>query len=150
MCSVYFYCEFLSSTAVWPSCSLLTDWIKKTYVGIDFPHSDIRKVITDGVESCQRTCTEDPSCQYFSIVSKYSIQHNSMCINHVILRTLSSDVTVAPFSNFKGGVFSVFSIQSITVHHWWCWCWFCVPGAIAFSSVSSPCLLHLQSKKRLI
>ncbi|KAM8766839.1 plasma kallikrein-like [Acanthopagrus schlegelii] len=51
-------------------CQPNNNWIKKTYVGIDFPHSDIRKVTTDGVESCQRTCTEDPSCQYFSIVSK--------------------------------------------------------------------------------
>uniref|UniRef100_A0A671U0R1 Apple domain-containing protein n=1 Tax=Sparus aurata TaxID=8175 RepID=A0A671U0R1_SPAAU len=47
----------------------------KTYVGIDFPHSDIRHFKTDGVEWCRRTCTEDPSCQYFSIVAKYNMRH---------------------------------------------------------------------------
>uniref|UniRef100_A0A671U051 Apple domain-containing protein n=1 Tax=Sparus aurata TaxID=8175 RepID=A0A671U051_SPAAU len=44
----------------------------KTYVGIDFPHSDIRHFKTDGVESCRRSCTEDPSCQYFSIVANHN------------------------------------------------------------------------------
>ncbi|XP_073319556.1 coagulation factor XI-like [Pagrus major] len=51
-------------------CQPNNNWIKKTYVGIDFPYSDIRNFMTDGVESCQRTCTEDPSCQFFSIVAK--------------------------------------------------------------------------------
>uniref|UniRef100_A0A671U255 Apple domain-containing protein n=1 Tax=Sparus aurata TaxID=8175 RepID=A0A671U255_SPAAU len=51
-------------------CQPNNNWIKKTYVGIDFPHSDIRNFKSDGVESCRRTCTEDPNCQYFSIVAR--------------------------------------------------------------------------------
>uniref|UniRef100_A0A671U220 Apple domain-containing protein n=1 Tax=Sparus aurata TaxID=8175 RepID=A0A671U220_SPAAU len=61
-------------------CQPNNNWIKKTYVGIDFPHSDIRHFKTDGVESCRRSCTEDPSCQYFSIVAKvvcFCILHKS-------------------------------------------------------------------------
>ncbi|XP_035537254.1 coagulation factor XI-like isoform X2 [Morone saxatilis] len=51
-------------------CQLDNNWIKKAYVGIDFPHSDIRNFLTSDVEACQRTCTEDPNCQYYSYITE--------------------------------------------------------------------------------
>nr|XP_046233064.1 coagulation factor XI-like [Scatophagus argus] len=50
-------------------CQPHNDWIKKTYVGLDFPSSDIRYFPTNDVEGCQRACTEDNNCQFYSYIT---------------------------------------------------------------------------------
>ncbi|KAM3597027.1 uncharacterized protein V6R79_024951 [Siganus canaliculatus] len=51
-------------------CQLDDNWMKQKYSGIDFPHSDIRNFLTNGVDDCQRACDEDPNCQYFSFITE--------------------------------------------------------------------------------
>ncbi|KAG8005096.1 Coagulation factor XI, partial [Nibea albiflora] len=76
--------------------SLLTEWLKKTYKGIDFPHNDIRNFAEDNFETCQRTCTEDPNCQYFSYVAntppaRYSMPYDPEGFyNNTLLQTHTS------------------------------------------------------------
>ncbi|XP_076611146.1 coagulation factor XI-like [Chaetodon auriga] len=50
-------------------CQLDNNWIQKTHVGIDFPYSDIRYFPTSSVEACQRNCTDDPNCQFYSYIT---------------------------------------------------------------------------------
>ncbi|XP_027893009.1 plasma kallikrein-like [Xiphophorus couchianus] len=40
-----------------------------TYVGVDFPYSDIRFFPLNNVESCENACTSDPSCQFYSYIT---------------------------------------------------------------------------------
>uniref|UniRef100_A0A3Q2P288 Coagulation factor XI-like n=1 Tax=Fundulus heteroclitus TaxID=8078 RepID=A0A3Q2P288_FUNHE len=50
------------------SCQLDDSWIKVVHVGIDFPSSDIRRFSLNNVGSCQKSCTEDPNCQFYSYI----------------------------------------------------------------------------------
>lgn len=49
-------------------CSQDNSWLEVAYNDLDFEGSDIRNVMLDDAESCQRTCTEDPHCQFYSYV----------------------------------------------------------------------------------
>uniref|UniRef100_A0A3B5KPF4 Apple domain-containing protein n=1 Tax=Xiphophorus couchianus TaxID=32473 RepID=A0A3B5KPF4_9TELE len=48
-----------------------------TYVGVDFPYSDIRFFPLNNVESCENACTSDPSCQFYSYIT--SSKFNNRC-----------------------------------------------------------------------
>uniref|UniRef100_A0A3Q2U5Q0 Coagulation factor XI-like n=1 Tax=Fundulus heteroclitus TaxID=8078 RepID=A0A3Q2U5Q0_FUNHE len=43
--------------------------ITLVYEGIDFPYSDIRFFPLDNFKSCEKSCTEDPNCQFYSYVT---------------------------------------------------------------------------------
>uniref|UniRef100_A0A3Q2P247 Coagulation factor XI-like n=1 Tax=Fundulus heteroclitus TaxID=8078 RepID=A0A3Q2P247_FUNHE len=51
------------------SCQLDNGWTKVVYEGIDFPYSDIRFFPLDNFKSCEKSCTEDPNCQFYSYVT---------------------------------------------------------------------------------
>ncbi|KAG8005095.1 Coagulation factor XI [Nibea albiflora] len=65
-------------------CQLDNEWLKKTYEGINFPHNDIRYFQSDNLEKCQRTCTEDPNCQFFSYVTNKSPARRLCYLKRVI------------------------------------------------------------------
>ncbi|XP_073319557.1 coagulation factor XI-like [Pagrus major] len=49
-------------------CQLDNNWVKVAHEDVDFNGSDIRYVLLDDAETCQRTCTEDALCQFYSYV----------------------------------------------------------------------------------
>ncbi|KAM6899461.1 coagulation factor XI-like [Xenentodon cancila] len=52
------------------SCQLDENLVKIAYEGIDFKGSDIRFELTDDADVCQKTCTEDPVCQFYAYVDE--------------------------------------------------------------------------------
>lgn len=63
----YFFVKF--SVEGLTSSSLPTDWTKVPYEGVDFRGSDIGFDLMDDAESCQKTCTLDANCQFYTYVS---------------------------------------------------------------------------------
>ncbi|KAM9340494.1 plasma kallikrein-like [Symphorus nematophorus] len=51
-------------------CQLNNDWLKVTYEGVDFRSSDMRYELMDEAETCQRKCTEDVNCQFYTYVNE--------------------------------------------------------------------------------
>ncbi|KAK7898395.1 hypothetical protein WMY93_019248 [Mugilogobius chulae] len=51
-------------------CQQDNSWLTVVHEGTDFRGSDIRFVLLDDVESCQRTCNEDSNCQFFTYVNE--------------------------------------------------------------------------------
>ncbi|XP_038581409.1 coagulation factor XI-like [Micropterus salmoides] len=47
-------------------CELDASWLKVAHKDIDFPGSDIRFELEDDADTCQKTCTEDRFCQFYS------------------------------------------------------------------------------------
>ncbi|XP_041811920.1 coagulation factor XI-like [Chelmon rostratus] len=62
-------------------CQLDNSWIKETHAGVDFWGSDYHDVLADDAEACQRTCTEDPNCQFYTFVTDSSpaLSHRGIC-----------------------------------------------------------------------
>ncbi|XP_059206201.1 coagulation factor XI-like [Centropristis striata] len=50
-------------------CQLDNNWVKVPQVGVDFRGSDIRFELMDDADTCQRTCTQDPNCQFYTYAS---------------------------------------------------------------------------------
>uniref|UniRef100_A0A671U0U1 Apple domain-containing protein n=1 Tax=Sparus aurata TaxID=8175 RepID=A0A671U0U1_SPAAU len=50
-------------------CQLDNNWVKLAHEDVDFGGSDIRYVLLDDADTCQRTCTEDALCQFYSYVT---------------------------------------------------------------------------------
>ncbi|KAM8840320.1 coagulation factor XI-like [Spinachia spinachia] len=48
----------------WPDNS----WVNVAHEGVDFPGSDMRFELMDDAATCQRTCNEDPHCQFYTYV----------------------------------------------------------------------------------
>nr|XP_040045686.1 coagulation factor XI-like [Gasterosteus aculeatus aculeatus] len=46
----------------WPDNS----WVNAALEGVNFQGNDIRFELTDDAASCQRTCNEDPNCQFYN------------------------------------------------------------------------------------
>lgn len=51
------------------TCQPDNNWTKTTITGVDFWGSDLSNLMADGAEACQRACTEDPLCQFFTYVT---------------------------------------------------------------------------------
>ncbi|XP_008285822.1 coagulation factor XI-like [Stegastes partitus] len=51
-------------------CQPDNNWLKVAHEGVDFRGSDIRFELMDNAEECQRTCTDDPNCQFYTYVTK--------------------------------------------------------------------------------
>ncbi|KAM6903458.1 plasma kallikrein-like isoform 2-T2 [Lycodopsis pacificus] len=49
-------------------CQLDTSWLKATYEGVDFRNDDIRNELKDDADTCQKTCNDDPTCQFYTYV----------------------------------------------------------------------------------
>ncbi|XP_029299240.1 coagulation factor XI-like isoform X2 [Cottoperca gobio] len=44
--------------------------LPKVYNNVDFPGADYRSLFTADYEECQRACTQDPGCQFFTFVNE--------------------------------------------------------------------------------
>lgn len=60
---------FVKSSVESLTPSLPTDWTKVPYEGVDFRGSDIGFELMDDAESCQKTCTLDANCQFYTYVN---------------------------------------------------------------------------------
>uniref|UniRef100_A0A8C8DNE1 Apple domain-containing protein n=1 Tax=Oryzias sinensis TaxID=183150 RepID=A0A8C8DNE1_9TELE len=49
-----------------------TNWLRTAYEGIDFPGSEIRFELKDNADQCQRLCSGDPTCQFYTYVKDNS------------------------------------------------------------------------------
>ncbi|XP_065326905.1 coagulation factor XI-like [Pelmatolapia mariae] len=52
------------------SCQLNSNWARVAHEGVDFKGSDIRYELIDDADTCQKTCTEDPHCQFYTYVDE--------------------------------------------------------------------------------
>ncbi|XP_054619410.1 coagulation factor XI-like [Dunckerocampus dactyliophorus] len=50
-------------------CQQNTNWAKTANEGVDFQGSDIRFELMDDAETCQKTCTADQNCQFYTYVN---------------------------------------------------------------------------------
>ncbi|XP_077446913.1 coagulation factor XI-like isoform X1 [Stigmatopora argus] len=67
--------EFRSKTGVTSGiathhCQQDTNWAKTPLEGVDFQGSDIRSELMDDAETCQKTCTIDQHCQFYTYVNQ--------------------------------------------------------------------------------
>uniref|UniRef100_A0A672H6Q2 Apple domain-containing protein n=1 Tax=Salarias fasciatus TaxID=181472 RepID=A0A672H6Q2_SALFA len=51
-------------------CQPDSRWLQTQFEGVDFLGSDIRFELMDDPDSCQRTCTEDPHCQFYTYLTE--------------------------------------------------------------------------------
>lgn len=76
------------------------------YTNIDFPGADYRFLFTADAEECQRACTQDPGCQFFTWAnSLFSLEK----IRYKCHLKFSWTVPVTPIVEKKNGVVSGFS-----------------------------------------
>uniref|UniRef100_A0A8C9Y226 Apple domain-containing protein n=1 Tax=Sander lucioperca TaxID=283035 RepID=A0A8C9Y226_SANLU len=70
-------------------CQLDNTWLQVVYENVDFPTSDIRFELMDDADTCQRTCTQDAFCQFYTYANdnfndpiyRYSILYACMHAN---------------------------------------------------------------------
>ena len=44
--------------------------LSKVYQNVDFFGADYRALFTADYEECQRACTQDPACQFFTFINE--------------------------------------------------------------------------------
>ncbi|XP_070702993.1 coagulation factor XI-like [Pempheris klunzingeri] len=57
-------------------CQLNNSWAKVTHKEVSFRGSDMRYELMDNAEACQKTCVEDPYCQFFDYVTENFFDHH--------------------------------------------------------------------------
>lgn len=67
--SIQLFYFWVKSSVKSLTSSLPTDWVKVAYEGVGFRGSDIGFELMDDAESCQRACTNDVNCQFYSYAS---------------------------------------------------------------------------------
>ncbi|XP_041664143.1 coagulation factor XI-like [Cheilinus undulatus] len=85
-------------------CQPDNNWIKLVHEGVDFLGSDIRFELMDDAETCQRTCTASPNCQFYSYVTEAF--HDQDYWRHCYLKrviTIPSPPKVAKLANVVSG-----------------------------------------------
>ncbi|XP_029023387.1 coagulation factor XI-like [Betta splendens] len=50
-------------------CNLNNAWLKQALEGVDFQGSDLRNEPMDDADTCQRTCTADPNCLFYTFTT---------------------------------------------------------------------------------
>lgn len=86
------------------SCQLDGDWATVAHEGVDFTGSDIRYELVDDAEACQRTCTEEPHCQFYTYVDENFSDHNYW--HHCYLKrviTMPAPPQVTKLTNVASG-----------------------------------------------
>ncbi|XP_027142905.1 coagulation factor XI [Larimichthys crocea] len=82
-------------------CHLHNKWLKKIYAGINFPHNDIRHFQSYNFGTCQKTCTADPNCQFFSYVTDKSPARRLCFLKRVI--TMPAPPRITKLANAVSG-----------------------------------------------
>ncbi|KAL4629476.1 coagulation factor XI-like [Arapaima gigas] len=78
--------------------------LSKVYHGVDFPGADFLTLFTDTYEQCQKVCTKDPGCQFFTFTTKdfQPPQYRNKC--HLkYSRTLPTPPTVTALKSVVSG-----------------------------------------------
>ncbi|XP_042361910.1 coagulation factor XI-like [Plectropomus leopardus] len=57
-------------------CQLNHSWVKTVHDGVDFRGPSIRYEMVDDAATCQRTCTDDPNCQFYAYVTESFFDRN--------------------------------------------------------------------------
>ncbi|XP_056270810.1 plasma kallikrein-like [Pseudoliparis swirei] len=83
--------------------------LPKVYQNVDFPGSDYRTLFTADYEECQRACTQDPACQFFTFVN---VGYTSEKIRYKCFLKFSWAVPILPVVQRKTNVVSGFSRDS--------------------------------------
>lgn len=130
-----FYFWVKSSVENPTSSSLPTDWIKVPYEGMDLRGSDIEFELMDDAESCQKACTNNVNCQFYTYISDGYSNPEFWYILFSGMQTVMSSTLLLPFF--------------INYSQLWYWVWdavvffffLCFKGAAATRSVPSPYLL---------
>ncbi|XP_068603531.1 coagulation factor XI-like [Brachionichthys hirsutus] len=51
-------------------CQLDAAWVEEAKEGVDFRGSDISYVLLDDADACQKTCTQDATCQFYAYANE--------------------------------------------------------------------------------
>ncbi|XP_029299176.1 coagulation factor XI-like [Cottoperca gobio] len=80
--------------------------LPKVYNNVDFPGADYRSLFTADHEECQRACTQDPGCQFFTFVNEFFTTEKIRYKCHL---KFSWSIPVTAIVKKKAGVVSGFS-----------------------------------------
>ncbi|KAM3597120.1 uncharacterized protein V6R79_026379 [Siganus canaliculatus] len=94
-------------------CQLDNSWVKVAHEGVDFRGSDIRFELMDDPETCQRTCTEDVNCQFYTYVNENF--SDSTYWRRCFLKRVTT-MPAPPKINKLSNVVSGFSLKSCGQH----------------------------------
>ncbi|XP_017276580.1 coagulation factor XI [Kryptolebias marmoratus] len=78
----------------------------ETFENVDFPGADYRALFTATYEECQRACTQDPGCQFFTFITRNFAQADIRFKCHL---KFSWTIPRTPVVEKKPGVLSGFS-----------------------------------------
>ncbi|CAN9503807.1 unnamed protein product [Ophioblennius macclurei] len=78
--------------------------LSKVYPGFDFPGADYKFFFTADYEECQRACTQDPGCQFFTYVNELFAQEDIRYKCHLKFSpTLPTPPKIVRTSNLVSG-----------------------------------------------
>ncbi|XP_029299468.1 coagulation factor XI-like [Cottoperca gobio] len=80
--------------------------LPKVYNNMDFPGADYRSLFTADHEECQRACTQDPACQFFTFLNEFITAETIRYKCHL---NFSWSIPVSLISKKKAGFVSGFS-----------------------------------------
>ncbi|XP_077364249.1 coagulation factor XI-like isoform X1 [Festucalex cinctus] len=83
-------------------CQQDSNWAKKALDGIDFYGSDIRFELTDDAETCQRKCSNDHNCQFYTYIKGADAGHRRRCYLKRVI-TLPAPPRVNKVANLISG-----------------------------------------------
>lgn len=87
--------------------------LSQVYQNVDFLGADYRSLFTSDYEECQRACTQDPSCQFFTFVNGvFKVER----IRYKCHLKFSWTIPRIPTIERKAGVVSGFSHKAETTH----------------------------------
>ncbi|XP_059206163.1 plasma kallikrein-like [Centropristis striata] len=85
-------------------CQPDNNWVKVPQVGVDFRGSDIRFELMDDADTCQRTCTQDPNCQFYAYANEkfYDRAYRRRCYLKRVI-TMPNPPKVTKLTNVVSG-----------------------------------------------
>ncbi|XP_078074126.1 uncharacterized protein LOC144497169 isoform X2 [Mustelus asterias] len=99
-------------------CRTQSSCFKSIYDGLDFPGNDFHQSVVEDEHSCQRKCTEEPDCQFFTFVK--GEYHNQK--QHYICYRKKSERGTPPRINILQNVVSGFSLRECGHNNSGCVC----------------------------
>ncbi|XP_048453926.1 plasma kallikrein-like [Rhincodon typus] len=83
-------------------CGTQSSCFETVHDGLDFPGNDIHQSVVENEESCQRKCTEEPDCQFFTFIKEEFHNEPQRCVREEIAKgcvwTFQYLITHLPFS----------------------------------------------------
>nr|BAG66037.1 goosefish kalliklectin [Lophiomus setigerus] len=92
-----------------PSCPKQKSCVSKVYEDVDFNGADYESLFVDNQNECQKVCTNDPFCQFFTFVNEGYKQQNIRNKCHL---KFSWTVPIIPVVVANPGVISGFSCNA--------------------------------------